>query len=95
MTLETGLPITFHQDEDDNPFTAMRAAEKHIKNRGWSVGPSQRGAPRVVMFGDFWVIAKWRNISTTDRMGSDAFLFGDGRYGPLTLSASLPEIYQL
>lgn len=87
-----GFVVTFSQHENAGPFAAMRAAERYIRNRGWTVGPSQRSSPRGIMF-DKYVIAKWRNLSWAERVACDAYLVGNGRYGPLTITTQLESCY--
>lgn len=85
---ETGAIETFTGDGD---FEAMRKAEAYIRDKGWTVGPNQRGAPRGVMFSDEYAIAKWRNLGPEHRRQLDAVLIGSGRYGPLTLTTKVPS----
>ena len=64
-------------------FEAMNNAEAFLAAAGFSVGPSQRGAPRAVMFGDY-AVSKWGNLNHFERHETHATLTGDGRHGPLT-----------
>jgi len=64
-------------------FAAMNDARAFLKGAGFSLGPSQRGAPIACMFGD-WSVSKWRNLSHDERREVHATLTGDGREGPLT-----------
>lgn len=65
-------------------FQARRDAERFLEEAGFSVGPSQRGAPSAVMYGDY-AISKWRNLDRDERRETHATLTGDGRNGPLML----------
>lgn len=65
-------------------FEAMYAAERWLKERGFSVGRQQAHAPRGILFGDFEV-AKWRNLSTEERVALHGTMTGDGRNGPITV----------
>ena len=65
-------------------FEAENAAEALLGANGFAIGPSQRGAPRAVMFGDY-TVSKWRNLSQDERRETHATLTGDGRWGPITL----------
>jgi len=44
--------------EANGDFGASRAAEKWLKENGYSVGSMQRGHPRGILKGD-WDVAKW------------------------------------
>ena len=90
MNPDNELPVEFHQSENDGPFTAMRRAERYIADQGWAVGPSQRAAPRGIIFDDEWIIAKWRNLNAEERAACDAYLIGDGRHGPLVITTLVP-----
>ena len=65
-------------------FVATRKAEALLASHGFAIGPSQRGAPRAVMFGNY-AVAKWRNLNRDERRETHATLTGDGRHGPLVL----------
>lgn len=73
--------ITFDQIGD---FAATNEAERLLKAHGFAIGPSQRGAPRAVMFGNY-IVSKWKNLNRVEREFTHATLTGDGRNGPLTL----------
>ncbi|WP_341893791.1 hypothetical protein [Ferrovibrio terrae] len=47
-------------------FSAWRAAEAFLSERGFSVGSTQKGAASGILFGDF-KISKWRNLSPKER----------------------------
>lgn len=71
--------------EGSSDFEALRAAETHLRARGFSYGSSERGAPTGVMYGEF-DISKWRNLSAEDRKSLDgAILAGDHRNGPVVI----------
>ncbi len=46
-------------------FKTEDAAQKALKDAGFSLGKMQRDAPRGIMFGDIEVM-KWRNLSEKD-----------------------------
>lgn len=76
-------------------FAALREATALLVKAGFSVGPTQRGAPAAVMFGDY-LIAKWKNLNGLQRRETHATLTGDNRNGPLTirlLPAAPPEAH--
>lgn len=64
-------------------FAALNDARAFLKGAGFSLGPSQRGAPIACMFGDY-IVSKWHNLSHDERRETHATLTGDGREGPLT-----------
>lgn len=72
--------IVFDQRGD---FAATDVAERLLAAHGFSIGPSQRGAPRAVMFGNY-AVSKWKNLNQDERRETHATLTGDGREGPLT-----------
>lgn len=75
------LVKTFNQTGD---FEAMNAAEHFLKVAGFSIGSSQRGSPRGIMFGDV-DISKWRNLRQFEIDELHGAMTGDGRNGPLTV----------
>lgn len=64
-------------------FVAIEDARAFLKKAGFSLGPSQCGAPIAVMFGDY-AVPKWRNLNHDERRETHATLTGDSRNGPLT-----------
>lgn len=76
------LTKTFSQAGD---FEAMNAAEDFLRSAGFSVGTSQRGSPRGIMFGDC-DIEKWRNLRQFEIGQLHGRMTGDGRNGPLTVT---------
>jgi hypothetical protein len=77
--------VTFNQT---GTFAATYEAERLLKAHGFAIGPSQRGSPRAVMFGNY-VVAKWSNLDHNERRETHATLTGDGREGPLRRIAYL------
>lgn len=77
---------TFHEQGD---FAAADAAEAWLHENGYSVGSSQRGAPRGIMRGDV-LIAKYRNLTPRERAALDGQMTGDMRSGPVVI-----EIFHL
>lgn len=65
-------------------FEAMGAAEQLLEAAGFSVGSTERGNPRGIMFGSH-SIAKWRNLNGRERAQLDGHLTGDMREGPVTI----------
>jgi len=61
---------------DAGDFAAVRRAEQPLQDHGFSVGVTQRGSSRGVMFGDY-VIQKWRNLDVSDRRTLHGILDGD------------------
>lgn len=76
------LVKTFSQKGD---FEAMSAAENFLKVAGFSIGSSERGSPRGIMFGDY-DISKWRHLSQSEIDDLHGRMTGDGRNGPLTVT---------
>lgn len=77
--------VTFAQDDGDDTFAAMYAAEKWCRDRGISVGEScGPGHPRGLLFGDY-LIAKFRNLTTKERAALDGKMTGSMRTGPVTI----------
>lgn len=69
--------------EDD--FSAMIAAERFLKAAGFSVGSTQRGDPRGIMFGEY-DIPKWRNLNQSERKSLHGQMTGNMRSGPVTVT---------
>lgn len=71
-------------------FEAVRAAEKYLSDRGFSLGRTQRGSPRGILLGDY-DIQKWRNLRPREREMLHGHMTG-GREGPvlITIFASAP-----
>lgn len=69
---------------DTGDFAAATAAVDFLRAAGFSVGSTQAGAPRGIMFGDY-SIAKWRNLNRRDAGLLDGIAFGDMRNGPVTV----------
>lgn len=77
--------VTFTQEEGDDTFAAMYAAEKWCANHGISVGRScGQGYPRGLLYGDY-DIAKWRNLTGEHRASLDGRMTGNMRGGPVTV----------
>ncbi len=62
-------------------FDAYHLARSIMAGAGFSLGPSQRGAPVACMFGD-WAVAKWKNLNRVERNETHATIEGDHREGP-------------
>ena len=73
----------------DGDFGAYYAACEWLKQNGFSYGSMQRDDPMGIMRGD-WDIAKWRNLSASDKNSPDGqMLFARG--GKCTVSIK-PEL---
>ena len=70
--------------EQPGTFAAMRAAEDWCKVHCISVGSSERGKPRGLMFGDY-AIAKWHNLRQADKDALHGTMYGDMRDGPVMI----------
>jgi hypothetical protein len=66
-------------------FAAMYAAEDWCAKHGLSVGSSERGKPRGILFGDY-AIAKWHNLRQADKDALHGTMSGDMRNGPITVA---------
>lgn len=81
----SALTRTFDQPGE---FASIGACERWLKQRGFSVGSHQRGAPIGILHGDV-SIAKWRNLDGEDienlhgRITSPTLSY---REGPVTVS---------
>lgn len=56
-------------------FGAQRAADKWLRDRNFSFGPSQADGPQAIWFGDHSV-SKWRNLSTKERLAAHGIMEG-------------------
>jgi hypothetical protein len=74
-------------------FSASRAAEQWLRDRGFSFGSSQVGGPQAIWHGDC-DIAKWRNLNPAEKRDCHATLDGNGREGPMTITlrGSAPQV---
>lgn len=66
-------------------FVAYDQAKALLKRSGFSIGPTQRGAPTAAMYGD-WAVSKWRNLRPAERTATHAIIEGDCRNGPVGIS---------
>lgn len=71
--------ITF---DEPGTFVANYAAERWLRDRGFSIGSSQCDQPRAIWFGDCY-ISKWRGLNAAERRDMHAVMTGDGRNGPV------------
>jgi hypothetical protein len=58
-------------------FSALDAAREYLRNRGFSVAPLCGPEPVGFMYGDY-SIAKWHNLSSSDKRGLHGVLRGVG-----------------
>jgi len=79
-TTYSGNRVTFDFEGD---FQSSYAAEKWLKDRGFSYGPSQAMAPTAIWFGDC-SISKWRNLSAQDKREMHAVMLNQ-RNGPVNI----------
>lgn len=63
------------------PFEALNAAHWWCRQHNLSYGAHERGEPEGLLFGS-WSIAKWRNLTTRQRMALHGEING-GREGPV------------
>lgn len=78
---------------DAGTFEASRAAEKWLRERGFSYGSSQADGPQAIWYGEC-SISKWRNLSVKERGQCHATLGGNQREGPMHITlrnAATPE----
>lgn len=78
----TGFAKTFN---DAGIFEAFNKATAFLESRGFSVGPTSAGDPCGILLGDF-AIAKWRNLTTNERLLLHGKMTGDFRNGPVTIA---------
>lgn len=78
MSSET---ITF---TETGTFKALDAARDWLRQRGYSDGCLQQGAPIAIKKGNH-IIGKWRNLDASDRAVMDGTMEGDFRNGPVTI----------
>lgn len=76
------LVKTFTADGD---FVAMMEAETFLREAGFSIGTNQRGDPRGIMFGEFYIM-KWRNLRKFERDALHGMSTGNNRTGPVTIT---------
>lgn len=66
-------------------FPTDRAAERTLRDAGFSIGTNQRREPRGILYGDY-LIAKWRNLRARERADLDGELRHHGPPGsPVTV----------
>ena len=75
---------------NEGTFKAYYAATKWLKEEGYSYGSMANVNPIGIMKGD-WDIAKWYNLSTTDKELLDGTITGDMREGPVTITIELKD----
>lgn len=63
-------------------FAASDAAERFLRERGFSIGAAQRGKPQAILLGDA-DIGKWRQLSDADHKALHGVLTGDVIHGPV------------
>jgi hypothetical protein len=76
--------MTFKNDGTD--FSAYHAAEKWLRENGYSYGSMQAGAPTGIVKGDC-AISKWRNIRQSEMHLLDGQIeAGDPRNGDVVVT---------
>lgn len=63
-------------------FEALHKAQKWCNDNGYSFGPTCVCSPQAIKKGN-WNIAKWRNLTPSERKNIDGTITGDGRNGPI------------
>lgn len=66
-------------------FDSEAQAQSVLALVGFSIGTTQRDAPRGLMFPDSFDVMKWRNLSLEDRAGLHGVYRRDFRDGPVTV----------
>lgn len=66
-------------------FDGLHDAEAFAAEVGFSIGSMQRDQPMGLLFGDF-KIAKWSNLSATERQALHGKITGDKREGPVSVT---------
>ena len=54
----------------DGDFSGLYAAEKWLRDAGYSYGPTQADGPQAIFAGDC-VVSKWRHLSSAERAQVD------------------------
>ena len=67
-------------------FQAMYAAEAWCRENGLSVGQSCATGPTGLLFGRYDWIAKWRNLTASERQDLHGTMSGDMRDGPVVIN---------
>lgn len=70
--------------EGERTFEALHAAEKWCIDNGYSYGSTCACAPQAIKKGN-WAIAKWKNLTPSERNDIDGTITGEGRQGPVTV----------
>ena len=73
--------------EQTGTFEAYDAAKTWLKENGYSYGPSCGFEPVAIMKGEY-CIAKWRNLTKTERAQSHGTIRGDLRNGPIIVNVN-------
>lgn len=86
-----GFVKVFADTDPSDAFAAVKAAERWLEERGYSVGIMQAHGPRGILKGDY-DIQKWRNLRPRERSVLDGQMVG-GRGGPVmvTIWRNVPE----
>lgn len=67
-------------------WAAFRAAEAWCKENGISVGQASACCPSGLLFGQWEWIAKWRNLTPSERAALHGTMEGDQREGPVVVN---------
>lgn len=78
---EEFFTVRFYAGEDAQAYTALNEAKRYLTALGYSVGSVQRGAPIAAMYGDDWVVQKWRNLSASEKKNTHATISPLGSRG--------------
>ncbi|MEH6483079.1 MULTISPECIES: hypothetical protein [Pseudomonas] len=71
--------------EQQGTFQALYAAQAWLKGKGYSYSSTSRDSTVGIIARPDVCIAKWHNLTPTERAQCDGTLTGDFREGPLTL----------
>lgn len=92
MTTETEVTEVFEHDGTD--WSAQRALERYVQQRGWSISPTDVTGTRALICEPGVTIAKWKNLTPADRADCDGqvrTVAGRGRDGTFMLVAQVPQ----
>lgn len=73
--------VTFNEPIKDNRFENLYAAERWLKDNGYSVGQMCHPRPMAIMVGEWDWIAKWKNLTKTEISQIDGFMVSVGDNG--------------
>lgn len=75
-------PLTFLNDGTE--WSAMRALERWVKESGYSIGPTDVTTnQRAIICEPNVLVAKWRNLTQSEKDTSDLIATGASRWGEI------------